>query len=180
MLGRTGVAPYGRRCSWAHSEGHIGVAHYGILVGGPFQLRWQPIGRRCLWAYLGEVPTNSSFDVSKPLHLRIVLLVPYIKKILFSISKFTVDDNVLVEFDSFHCHVKDKVTKKVLVQGHLCNDCINLMFPHRIFLLPCSLLLQIQSTTTQLHLMYVHLAIKATLKSPCGITCLVILIQPSP
>ena len=57
MLGRTGVAPYGRRCSWAHSEGHIGVAHYGILVGGPFQLRWQPIGRRCLWAYLGEVPT---------------------------------------------------------------------------------------------------------------------------
>ena len=57
MLGRIGVAPYGRRCSWAHSEGHIGVAHYGILVGGPFQLRWQPIGRRCLWAYLGEVPT---------------------------------------------------------------------------------------------------------------------------
>ena len=57
MLGRTGVAPYGRRCSWANSEGHIGVAHYGILVGGPFQLRWQPIGRRCLWAYLGEVPT---------------------------------------------------------------------------------------------------------------------------
>ena len=62
MLGRTGVAPYGRRCSWAHSEGHIGVAHYGILVGGPFQLRWQPIGRRCLWAYLGEVPTNRSSD----------------------------------------------------------------------------------------------------------------------
>ena len=58
MLGRTGVAHYGRRCSWAHSEGHIGVAHYGILVGGPLQLRWQPIGRRCLWAHLGEVPTN--------------------------------------------------------------------------------------------------------------------------
>ena len=57
MLGRTGVAHYARRCSWAHSEGHIGVAHYGILVGGPLQLRWQPIGRRCLWAHLGEVPT---------------------------------------------------------------------------------------------------------------------------
>ena len=62
MLGRTGVAPYGRRCSWAHSEGHIGVAHYGILVGGPFQLRWQPIGRRCLWAYLGEVPTQPPLE----------------------------------------------------------------------------------------------------------------------
>ena len=60
MLGRTGVAPYGRRCSWAHSEGHIGVAHYGVLVGGPFQLRWQPIGMRCLWAYLGEVSTEST------------------------------------------------------------------------------------------------------------------------
>ena len=58
MLGRTGVAHYGRKCSWTHSEGHIGVAHYGILVGGPLQLRWQPIGRRCLWAHLGEVPTT--------------------------------------------------------------------------------------------------------------------------
>ena len=58
MLGRTGVAHYARRCSWAHSEGHIGVAHYGILVGGPLQLRWQSIGRRCLWAHLGEVPTR--------------------------------------------------------------------------------------------------------------------------
>ena len=62
MLGRTGVAHYGRRCSWAHSEGHIGVAHYGILVGGPLQLRWQPIGRRCLWAHLGEVPTITLFS----------------------------------------------------------------------------------------------------------------------
>ena len=64
MLGRTGVAHYGRRCSWAHSEGHIGVAHYGILVGGPLQLRWQPIGRRCLWAHLGEVPTTMVLTIS--------------------------------------------------------------------------------------------------------------------
>ena len=68
MLGRTGVAHYGRRCSWAHSEGHIGVAHYGILVGGPLQLRWQPIGRRCLWAHLGEVPTFLNINH----HLRII------------------------------------------------------------------------------------------------------------
>ena len=66
MLGRTGVAHYGRRCSWAHSEGHIGVAHYGILVGGPLQLRWQPIGRRCLWAHLGEVPTEGRKRLSLP------------------------------------------------------------------------------------------------------------------
>ena len=65
MLGRTGVAHYARRCSWAHSEGHIGVAHYGILVGGPLQLRWQPIGRRCLWAHLGEVPTQPIFHLTQ-------------------------------------------------------------------------------------------------------------------
>ena len=65
MLGRTGIAHYGRRCSWAHSEGHIGVAHYGILVGGPLQLRWQPIGRRCLWAHLGEVPTMPPFFLDR-------------------------------------------------------------------------------------------------------------------
>ena len=75
MLGRTGVAHYARRCSWAHSEGHIGVAHYGILVGGPLQLRWQPIGRRCLWAHLGEVPTqfryNFCFLLSTVVSLRV-------------------------------------------------------------------------------------------------------------
>ena len=65
MLGRTRVAHYGRRCLWAHSEGHIGVAHYGILVGGSLQLRWQPIGRRCLWAHLGEVSTMPPFFLDR-------------------------------------------------------------------------------------------------------------------
>ena len=82
MLGRTGVAHYARRCSWAHSEGHIGVAHYGILVGGPLQLRWQPIGRRCLWAHLGEVPTHTSYNN------KIRQLASYIRlDIAISISK---------------------------------------------------------------------------------------------
>ena len=67
MLGRTRVAHYGRRCLWAHSEGHIGVAHYGILVGGPLQLRWQPIGRRCLWAHLGEVSTKCPKKTQTPI-----------------------------------------------------------------------------------------------------------------
>ena len=86
MLGRTGVAHYGRKCSWTHSEGHIGVAHYGILVGGPLQLRWQPIGRRCLWAHLGEVPTlttilsSPSPDSSSELP-EIVALVTYLNPI---------------------------------------------------------------------------------------------------
>ena len=87
MLGRTGVAHYGRRCSWAHSEGHIGVAHYGILVGGPLQLRWQPIGRRCLWAHLGEVPTNG---IKINNHINISILEYYqINFIVFKVESLT-------------------------------------------------------------------------------------------
>ena len=92
MLGRTGVAHYGRRCSWAHSEGHIGVAHYGILVGGPLQLRWQPIGRRCLWAHLGEVPTSPKIlekeaseehmnEPNKELAQQVAILMAQVKKL---------------------------------------------------------------------------------------------------
>ena len=87
MLGRTGVAHYARRCSWAHSEGHIGVAHYGILVGGPLQLRWQPIGRRCLWAHLGEVPTQTTgfqpwffhcLPTTRKFDIRLTIELPFI------------------------------------------------------------------------------------------------------
>ena len=86
MLGRTGVAHYGRRCSWAHSEGHIGVAHYGILVSGPLQLRWQPIGRRCLWAHLGEVPTE--ITILSLSHFIIYQNYCYFNNIIEEINKF--------------------------------------------------------------------------------------------
>ena len=36
----------------------------------------------------------------KPLHLRNILLVPSITKNLISISKFTLENDVIVEFDS--------------------------------------------------------------------------------
>ena len=62
---------------------------------------------------------NSSLGTSKPLHLRNILLVPSINNNLASISKFTIDNNVIVEFDAFCFYVKDKVTKQILVQGHL-------------------------------------------------------------
>ena len=64
---------------------------------------------------------NCSLGTSKPLHLRNILLVPSIKKNLISISKFTIDNNVIIEFDAFCCYVKEKVTKQILVQGHLHN-----------------------------------------------------------
>ena len=72
---------------------------------------------------------NSYLSTSKLLHLRNILLVPSIKKNLISISKFTIDNNVIVEFDAFCYYVKDKVTKRILVQGHLHNGLYQLDIP---------------------------------------------------
>lgn len=53
----------------------------------------------------------------KPLSLHDVSYVPQITKNLLSVSRLTVDNNIIVEFHSNHCFVKDKVTGKVLAQG---------------------------------------------------------------
>jgi len=47
--------------------------------------------------------------------------VPKITKNLLSISKLTVDNNILVEFDENYCFVKDKLTGKALLKGELKN-----------------------------------------------------------
>lgn len=48
-----------------------------------------------------------------------MLCVPHITKNLLSISKFTRDNNVIVEFFADHCVVKDKHSKIILLQGEL-------------------------------------------------------------
>ena len=45
---------------------------------------------------------------SRSLHLKNVLMVPSITKNLISISKFTIENDVIVEFDSTCCYIKDK------------------------------------------------------------------------
>jgi len=55
------------------------------------------------------------------LNLHDVLYVPKIIKNLLSISKFTADNNILVEFDENCCFVKDKLTRKTLLKGELKN-----------------------------------------------------------
>ena len=70
-----------------------------------------------------------SLATSKPLHLRNILLARNITKNLISISRFTIDNNVLVEFDAFQCSVKDKVMRQVLVRGHLHNGLYQLNVP---------------------------------------------------
>ncbi|KAJ0095566.1 hypothetical protein Patl1_15302 [Pistacia atlantica] len=69
-------------------------------------------------SHIGFTSSPSSLQ-SKCLHLKNVLCVPNITKNLLSISKFTKDNNVVVEFHSYCCVFKDKVTKTVLLQGEL-------------------------------------------------------------
>lgn len=56
---------------------------------------------------------------SRLLHLENLLCVSHIAKNLLSISQITKDDGVIVEFHSDHCLIKDKLTKKALLQGYL-------------------------------------------------------------
>jgi len=53
------------------------------------------------------------------LNLHDVLYVPNITKNLLSVSKLTVDNNILVEFDASCCFMKDKITGKTILKGKL-------------------------------------------------------------
>ena len=70
-----------------------------------------------------------TFPASKPLKLRNILLFHSITKNLVSISKFTLDNHVIVEFDFDCCLVKDKRSKVVLLQGILRDGHYQLHFP---------------------------------------------------
>ena len=66
---------------------------------------------------------------SKPLKLRNILLVPSITKNLVRISKLTLENDVVIEFDSSCCYVKDKSSKAVLLHGMLKNGLYQLHIP---------------------------------------------------
>ena len=66
---------------------------------------------------------------SKPLLLNIILHVSHITKNLLSISQFTKDNNVLIEFYHDYCLIKDKASKKILVEEALRNGLYQLDFP---------------------------------------------------
>lgn len=65
---------------------------------------------------------NASISTStKPILLRNILCVPQLTKNLVSISKFTKDNGVFVEFHDTVCFVKEKTTCKTLMKGDLIN-----------------------------------------------------------
>ena len=51
---------------------------------------------------------NIKLPTSQPFMLRDILLIPSISKNLISISKFTLENDFIVAFDSSWCYVKDK------------------------------------------------------------------------
>lgn len=65
---------------------------------------------------------------SKSLALRNILLIPSITKCLISISKFTVDNNMLVEFAPY-CLVKDIHKNTMLLRGTLTDGLYQLQVP---------------------------------------------------
>ena len=56
-----------------------------------------------------------ALPTSKPLRLKDILLVPSITKNLLNKSKFTLENDVIVEFNSDCCYVKDNQLKAVLL-----------------------------------------------------------------
>ncbi|KAJ3708562.1 hypothetical protein LUZ61_012267 [Rhynchospora tenuis] len=63
------------------------------------------------------------------LKLNNLLCVPAITKNLLSVSQLTADNNVLVEFSSKSCFIKDYTTNKTLLHGTLCNGLYKLSPP---------------------------------------------------
>ncbi|KAL4352750.1 hypothetical protein GQ457_06G024020 [Hibiscus cannabinus] len=68
-------------------------------------------------AAISKIGTASLNTVSRPLVLNNLLHVPAIKKNLLSVSKFTKDNNVSIEFYHDSCVVKDLATQQVILQG---------------------------------------------------------------
>jgi hypothetical protein len=60
----------------------------------------------------------------QPLLLTNVLHVPAITKKLLSIYQLTKDNNVLVEFTSNSCFIKERLSRKTILTDTLCKGCI--------------------------------------------------------
>ena len=82
-------------------------------------------GSQLLISHIGHM----SLPTSQSLKLKNILLVPSTTKNLISISKFTLENDVIEEFDSTCCYIKDKKSKVVLLQGMLKNGLYQLLLP---------------------------------------------------
>jgi histone deacetylase 1/2 len=72
------------------------------------------IGQGMRISLVGHAIVNTP---SKSLHLNNCLHVPHATKNLFSVHRFTKDNNVFIEFHPWYFFVKDQATKRVLLKG---------------------------------------------------------------
>ncbi|KAE8668247.1 Aldehyde dehydrogenase [Hibiscus syriacus] len=66
----------------------------------------------------------------RPMVLQNMLHVPHIKKKLLSVSQFTRDNNVFIEFHPFECLVKDAQTHTILLRGKLTREGLYQLLPY--------------------------------------------------
>lgn len=87
----------------------------GLMVGNGNLLSISSVGSN-------TIPLKSN-SASSPgsLLLNNILFVPHITKNLLSISQFTKDNHVTIEFNSDSCFVKDNHSHKILLKGSLSN-----------------------------------------------------------
>lgn len=84
-----------------------------VMVGNGNHLSISSVGSSSI--------TLSSSAPQPSLLLNNIFFVPEIAKNLLSISQFTLDNNVLIEFHHNCCFVKDKTTHIILLKGNLVN-----------------------------------------------------------
>lgn len=85
--------------------------HEDLMVGNGNVVSISSVGSN-------SILLNSNF-ASDSLLLNNILFLPQITKNLLSISQFTKDNNVSIEFNSNSCFVKDKLSHKILLKRRL-------------------------------------------------------------
>jgi hypothetical protein len=71
--------------------------------------------------HVAHIGSTTASSPSSPFNLKETLHVPLIHKNLIFVHKFTLDNNVVVEFHPFFYFVKDSKTRAVLMRGR-CED----------------------------------------------------------
>lgn len=78
---------------------------------------------------ISSVDQSSFTSNDHVFRLKNMLHIPHITKNLISISKFTKDNNVIFEFDSNGCFVKEKITRRIMLKGKLHNGLYAFVLP---------------------------------------------------
>ena len=116
-------------CNWFLDSG---AAHHVASDDHSLETKFDYFGYGKLT--LGEVSQLpilgiGHLNLAVPLKLRDILLVLSITKSLLSISKIALENDVIVEFNSACCLVKDKHTKAIFLRGVLENRLYHLKIP---------------------------------------------------